>query len=380
MSEPGNQRLKLVGGIAALAAVAVVGSGIYSRGHSKEALAQWTTAQAVPSVAVIHPALGGGTEALTLPASLQALNSAPIYARTTGYVRRWLVDLGDSVRQGQVLAILDAPEVEQQLAAAQANLQTAQANQQLAGTTATRWSTMLAKDAVSKQETDEKLGDLAAKRAVTNAARADVARLRALTGFTRLIAPFDGVVTSRSAEIGALVTAGSASSTPLFTVSDVNRMRAYVRVPQVYSAQIHPGMEVKLSLPEYPGRSFTAALTRTAGAVDPSSGTVLVELQAANGDRSLKPGAFAQASFPLQGAGKTVTLPPSALIIGDKGTQVALLGPDGKAVLRSVTLGRDQGKSVEVVTGLTAQDRVIDNPPDSLQTSDPVKVVANAGK
>jgi RND family efflux transporter MFP subunit len=380
MSEGGNGRLKLAGGIAAVVAVAIVGTGIATRASSEQKLSKWTADQATPSVSLIHPQTAAAGGALRLPANLQALNSAPIYARTTGYVRRWLVDIGDPVRRGQVLAILDAPDVDQQLAAARADLQTAHANQQLAATTATRWSAMLAKDAVSKQETDEKQGDLAAKSAVTNAARANVARLQALTGFTRLIAPFDGIVTSRSTQIGSLVVAGNASSTPLFTVADVSRIRAYVQVPQAYSGQIHPGMDVTLALPEYPGRTFTATLTRTAGAVDPKSGTVLVELQAANGDRALKPGSYAQAAFPLLGANGKVTLPPSALIIGSNGTQVALLGPGNKAQLKTVTLGRDQGKVVEIAAGLSATDNVIDNPPDSLQSGDPVKVLANAGK
>jgi RND family efflux transporter MFP subunit len=380
MPENGNSRLKIGGVIGALVAIGVVATGIATRAGSEQRLAAWTAEQAVPNVTVIHPAAAAASDALRLPANLQALNSAPIYARTTGYVRRWLVDLGDPVRRGQVLAILDAPDVDQQLAAARADLQTARANQALAATTATRWSAMLAKDAVSKQETDEKQGDLAAKSAVTNAARANVARLQALTGFTRLVAPFDGVVTSRSTEIGALVVSGNASSTPLFTVADVSRIRAYVKVPQAFSGQIHPGMEVSLTLPEYAGRTFTATLTRTAGAVDPNSGTVLIELQAPNGDRALKPGSYAQASFPIHGAGGTVTLPPSALVIGAKGTQVAVIGPDGKAQLRTVTIGNDQGKVVEITAGLSASDRVIDNPPDSLQTGDAVKVLPNAGK
>ncbi|MGN8001282.1 efflux RND transporter periplasmic adaptor subunit [Sphingomonas sp. 22176] len=380
MSENGNGRLKIVAAVAGFVAIGAVATGIVTRANSERSLTTWTAEQAVPSVSVIHPTLAAASDALRLPANLQALNSAPIYARTTGYVRRWLVDLGDPVRRGQVLAILDAPDVEQQLAAARADLQTARANQQLAQTTATRWSAMLAKDAVSKQEADEKQGDLAAKSALTNAARANVARLQALTGFTRLVAPFDGVVTSRSTQIGALVVAGNASSTPLFTVADVSRIRAYVKVPQAYSQQIHPGMEVDLSLPEFPDRSFKATLTRTADAIDPASGTVLVEVQAANGDRALKPGSYAQASFPLKGGGNAVTLPPSALIIGSKGTQVAVLGSDGKAQLRTVTLGRDEGKVVEVIAGLSPNDRVIDNPPDSLQTGDPVKVIANARK
>jgi RND family efflux transporter MFP subunit len=380
MSEGGNGRLKVAGGIAAIVAVGVVATGIATRSHSEHHLADWTQQQALPAVAVIHATPVSTGAALQLPANLQALNSAPIYARTTGYVRRWLVDIGDPVKRGQTLAILDAPDVDQQLIGAQADLQTAQANQALAATTATRWSSMLAKDAVSKQETDEKKGDLAAKSALTNAARANVARLRSLTGFTHLTAPFSGVVTSRSTQIGALVVAGNAAATPLFTVADVSSIRAYVKVPQAYSGQIHPGMEVKLTLPEYAGRTFSAKLTRTAGAIDPNSGTVLVELQAANGDRALKPGSYAQASFPLNGVSGTVSLPPSALIVGSSGTQVAVIGPNGKALLKTVTIGNDQGKTVEIASGLTAQDRVIDNPPDSLQTGDAVKVLPNAGK
>jgi RND family efflux transporter MFP subunit len=380
MSETGRSRLKIAAAVAGVAAIGVVATGIAIRASSERSLAAWTQEQAVPTVSVIHPQVAAASDALRLPANLQALNSAPIYARTTGYVQRWLVDLGDTVRRGQVLAILDAPDVEQQLAAARADLQTARANQQLAQTTATRWSAMLAKDAVSKQEADEKQGDLAAKSALTNAARANVARLQALTGFTRLVAPFDGVVTSRATQIGALVVAGNASSTPLFTVADVSRIRAYVKVPQAYSTQIHPGMEVALTLPEYPDRTFKALLTRTADAIDPASGTVLVEVQAANGDRALKPGSYAQASFPLKGAGNAVTLPPSTLIIGSNGTQVAVLGRDGKAQLRTITLGRDEGKVVEVIAGLAPGDRVIDNPPDSLQSGDRVKVIADARK
>ncbi len=195
-----------------------------------------------------------------------------------------------------------------------------------------------------------------------------------------MIAPFSGVVTSRATEVGALVVAGNASSTPLFTVSDVSRIRAYVKVPQVFSGQIHPGMQVGLKLPEYADRSFSATLTRTAGAVDPASGTVLVELQALNSDRALKPGAYAQAAFPVRNAGSTVTLPPSRADHRRKRHSGRAARPDGKAQLRTVSLGRDQGKVVEVTAGLSAKDRVIDNPPDSLQSGDAVKVLANAGK
>jgi RND family efflux transporter MFP subunit len=379
MPDGDGPNLKRAGIIAAVAAIAVVGIGIGTRVHSQAQLATWTHDQSTPTVNVIHARPSAATTALTLPATLQALQSAPIYARTSGYVRKWYVDIGDPVRPGQLLAVIDAPEVDQQLAAARADLQTARANQQLAATTATRWQTMLGKDAVSKQETDEKVGDLAAKSAVANAARANVGRLQYQQGFTRLTAPFAGVVTSRSTDIGALVTAGSAASAPLFTVSDVSKIRAFVKVPQAYSAQVHPGMEVQLSLPEYPGRAFKAVMTRSTDAVDTSSGTVLVELVADNGDRALKPGAYSQATFPIGGAGTAVELPASAMIIGKNGTQVAVLDAGGKVRLKTVTIGRDLGDRVQISAGLTPTDQVIDNPPDSIQSGDKVQV-ARGGK
>jgi RND family efflux transporter MFP subunit len=374
MPDGDGPNLKRTGIIAAVAAIAVVGIGIGTRVHSQAQLATWTHDQSTPTVTVIHAKPSAATTALTLPATLQALQSAPIYARTSGYVRKWFVDIGDPVRPGQLLAVIDAPEVDQQLAAARADLQTARANQQLAATTATRWQAMLGKDAVSKQETDEKVGDLAAKSAVANAARANVSRLQYQQGFTRLTAPFAGVVTTRSTDIGALVTAGSAASVPLFTVSDVSKIRAFVKVPQAYSAQVHSGMEIQLSLPEYPGRAFKAVMTRSAGAVDTSSGTVLVELLADNGDRALKPGAYSQATFPIGGAGNAVELPASAMIIGKNGTQVAVLDAGGKVRLKTVTIGRDLGDRVQISAGLTPADQVIDNPPDSIQSGDKVQV------
>jgi len=379
MPDGDGPNLKRTGIIAAVAAIAVVGIGVGTRVHSQAQLATWTHDRSTPTVNVIHAKPSAATTALTLPATLQALQSAPIYARTSGYIRKWFVDIGDPVHPGQLLAVIDAPEVDQQLAAARADLQTARANQQLAATTATRWQTMLGKDAVSKQETDEKVGDLAAKSAVANAARANVSRLQYQQGFTRLTAPFAGVVTTRSTDIGALVTAGSAASAPLFTVSDVSKIRAFVKVPQAYSAQVHPGMEVQLTLPEYPGRTFKAVMTRSADAVDTSSGTVLVELLADNGDRALKPGAYSQATFPIGGAGTAVELPASAMIIGKNGTQVAVLDAGGTVRLKTVTISRDLGDRVQISAGLTPADQVIDNPPDSIQSGDKVQV-ARGGK
>ncbi len=385
-----NKTLTRVGigvGVIALAAVAL---GIATRSGADAELEKTANDAAVPTVAVIQPDRASGAASTTrkdknagglvLPGNVQAFNSAPIYARTNGYVRKWLVDIGDSVRAGQPLAILDAPEVDQQLAQARADYETALAEQKLAQSTSTRWSTMLGKDAVSKQEADEKAGDFAAKSAVTNAQLANVKRLVALQGFTRLAAPFSGVVTSRSAQIGALVTSGSASAQPLFTVADVHRMRVYVRVPQAASGQIAPGLHATLTLPEHPGRTFDAVMTRSAGAVDPQSGTMLIELQADNPDRVLKPGAFAQVTLPIAGTGGNVHVPSSALLFRDTGPAVGIVDARGKVTVKPVSIGRDEGAQVEIVSGLTGKEQVIVTPPDALETGDTVRVESASAK
>jgi RND family efflux transporter MFP subunit len=369
-----NSTLKKIGIVAVIVAVLVVAWGIFSRHHSDGELKNWTQEQAAPSVAVIQPKPMDTGNALVLPGNVQALNSAPLYARTNGYVSKWFVDIGSPVKTGQVMAVIDTPDVDQQLVAARADLQTAKANEALASTTATRWTTLLQKDAVSKQESDEKTGDFAAKHAVTNAAAANVSRLVALQGFSRIIAPFGGVVTSRSTQIGQLVSSGAGTAQPLFTVSDVSRMRIYVRVPQAYSAELKPGLHAQLSLPEYPGRAFDAVMTRTADAVDQQSGTVLVELQAANEDGALKPGAYAQVRFPITGTSGSVVVPASAILYRSDGTLVATVGPDNKAVLHQIKIGRDMGDTLEVTAGLQKTDRLIDSPPDSLTNGDPVKI------
>ncbi len=370
--------LKRIGGAAVVGAVVVVAWGIHARHHADQKLADWTRQQTVSTVTVVRPQTEGAADALVLPGTVQALNSAPIYARTNGYVRQWFVDIGAPVKAGQLLALIDAPEVDQQLEQARADLQTARANRALAETTATRWSTLLQKDAVSKQESDEKQGDLAAKSALSNAASANVRRLAALQGFTRIEAPFAGIVTSRSTQIGALVTAGNAAAQPLFTVSDVSRMRIYVRVPQASSAALKPGLHTTLTLPEYPGRSFDATLTRTADAVDQQSGTVLVELQAPNGDGALKPGAYAQVRFPITGIGGAVTIPASAVLYRSDGTLAAVVDAQGRVKLHPIKIGRDSGDKLEIVAGLAASDRVIDSPPDAIADGDLVQV-ARAG-
>ena len=374
---PAPRSLARYGIGAAVIALAVVAVGIGARVSSDHHLATVADDNAVQSVDIVRPSKSGAGEGLVLPGNVQAYNSAAIYARTNGYVRRWLADIGDRVAAGQTLAILDAPEIEQQLAQAQADYQSAAANQSLARTTAVRWDAMLAKDAVSKQEADEKRGDLAAKSALANAQLANVRRLRALQGFTRLEAPFAGTVTSRSAQIGALIVSGTTATPPLFTISDVHRVRIFVKVPQGYSAQVHPGLHAALTVPEYPGRSFDAELTRSAGAVDAVSGSVLVELQIDNRDGALKPGSYAQVRFPLAAAGP-ITLPASALIVREDGTSVAIVGPDGRVRIRPITIARDEGAAVEISDGLTGNERVIDTPPDAIANGDMVRVAGSA--
>ena len=375
----GNARLKRIGLVALAVALLVAAIGIIQRARAEHRLRATVAEQSIEKVSIVHPKPATGGTGITLPAQVQAYNSAPIFARTGGYVQRWLVDIGDPVREGQVLAILEAPEVDQQLAMSKANYQTAVANQRLAKSTAVRWQTLLGRDAVSRQEADEKNGDLAAKSAVANAALADVKRIEAVKGFTRLVSPFAGIVTSRAAQIGALVTAGNASAQPMFTVSDVHAMRVYVRVPQGYSAQVRPGLGATMTVPEYPGRTFPVTVARTAQAVDTSSGTVLVELSAANGDRALKPGAYAQVHFTSAGGGG-FRLPGSAVIFNDNGTTIAVLGVDGRVAVRPVKVARDEGKTVVIDAGLSPADRVIDTPPDSLAPGDRVEVVeATAG-
>ncbi|WP_084455759.1 efflux RND transporter periplasmic adaptor subunit [Novosphingobium rosa] len=370
----GLKRLGL--GVAVVALVAA-GVGVAMRLHATSGLHGVAAEAALPNVSVVIPRNADGDDELVLPGNLQAYNAAAINARTSGYVKRWLADIGDTVRQGQALAVLEAPDLDQQLIQAQADYQTALANQHLSETTNTRWKSLLAKDAVSQQEADEKKGDLAAKLALSHSALANVKRLQATQGFKTLYAPFDGVVTSRAAQIGALVVSGNIATQPLFTVSDMHRMRIDVRVPQAYSAMLHKGVNATLQLPEYPGRKFTATLTRSANAVDQGSGAVLVQLEADNTDHALKPGAYAQVHFQLgdKASGTPeVAVPGSAILYGAAGPQVAVVDGQGVVTMHSVTIARDKGSIVLLSGGVSATDHVIDSPPDAVRTGDHVRV------
>jgi RND family efflux transporter MFP subunit len=357
-------------------ALVIVAIGLVSRVFASQTLKTWTAAQAVPVVQVIAPTEDVGGQTLVLPGDVQAFYNASIHARVSGYLKHWYQDIGARVKTGQLLADIDTPELDQQLAQARADLATAVANQRLAQTTAARWTSLLAKDAVSQQETDEKTGDLAAKTSLVNAARAAVDRLQALEAFKRIVAPFDGVVTARTTDIGQLIAAGAPTDPGLFTVSDTHRLRIYVNVPQSYSADLKPGTTATLSAPEYPGQTFQATLVTTSDAVSAQSGTLLVELQMDNTAQLLKPGDYAQVRFSLPASASGVRVPASALMFRHKGMAVATVGPNNHVVMKYVTIGVDQGAFVDLATGLSPSDQVINNPPDSLSNGDLVRVAA----
>jgi RND family efflux transporter MFP subunit len=368
------KRLKTVGVIALCGAAAVVVFRLISGSHADANVATWTKDQTIPMVKLIDLKGGEADGALVLPGDVQAFNDAPIHARVSGYLKKWYVDIGAHVKAGQVMADIDTPDIDQQLAQAKADLAVAVANQQLSDTTNKRWVGLLSRDAVSRQEADEKAGDLAAKISLVNAAKANVERLQADEGFKHIIAPFDGTVTSRATDIGALINVGTPNDVPLFTVADEKRLRIYVRVPQSYSARVKPGMSASFTVPEYPGRVFKAELTTTAQAINTANGTLLLQLQIDNSGGELKPGAYAQVKFDLPTQQTSIQVPASALTFRHSGMAVAVVGPDSRAIIKPVSIARDFGTSVEVNSGLTLSDRVIDNPPDSLEQGDLVRV------
>jgi RND family efflux transporter MFP subunit len=361
-----------------LAAV-VVGAGLLTRGMAGQQLKSWTDAEAIPTVSIIRPEGDLAAQNLVLPGQVQAFYSATIRARVDGYLKRWYDDIGAKVAAGTLLADIDTPELDQQLLQAKADLATAVANQRLAQTTARRWNSLLAQDAVSRQEAEEKNGDLEAKTALVTAAQDNVQRLQALEGFKRIVAPFAGVVTARNTDIGALINTGNPSDPGLFTVADVHKLRIYVSIPQDEAAQIHAGETVALTAPEYPGRTFQATLVSTSGAIGAQSGALLAEAQIDNTDGALKPGDYVQVTFNLPGQAGVVRVPAGALMFRHEGMAVAVVGPQGHVIIRPVTIARDLGTTVEIATGLSPGDAVIANPPDSIVNGEVVRVVG-AGK
>jgi RND family efflux transporter MFP subunit len=364
----------------AVGAIAVAYTGISGRRHDDEKLRQWTDQQAIPSVALVSLQKGGEARELVLPGNVEAFDTASIHGQVSGYVQEWRKDIGAKVRRGDVLAVVDTPELDQRIAVAQSELAKAKANLALAKVTAARWDSLRNTAAVSQQEADEKDSDARAKAAEVEAAQSNIDRLKALKAFANIVAPFDGVVTARNVDIGSLVKADSNDGVALFTVADIHQMRVYVPVPQSYAAVMKDGMKATLELPEYPDRKFDATILTTAHAIDQKSRSLLVELIADNKDGALPPGAFARVHFQIPPDRDAMTLPADALLFRDSAPEVATVGLDSRIVLKKVRIARDLGSEVEITGGLSRDERIVASPPDSIGDGEEVQVMEAAGE
>jgi RND family efflux transporter MFP subunit len=365
--------------LAVVAAVLLVIFGILPRIQARTALRQETARMAVATVAVVQPKHTAPSQEIVLPANVQAFADAPIYARTNGYLKRWYVDIGGRVKAGQLLAEIDTPEVTQELRQARADLATSQANLNLSKITTDRYAGLLKTDSVSKQESDNAAGDYEAKQAALQSAQANVKRLEELQSFQRIYAPFSGVITARNTDVGALINSGSTggNGNELFHIVQPDKLRVYVSVPQVYSQAAKPGITADLTLAEFPGRRFQGKLVRTANAIDPTSRTLLVEIAVDNPTGQLFTGSYAEVHFKLPTPTSSLILPVNTLLFRAEGLRIATVGPDQKVQLKQITIGHDFGSEVEVVAGLTGNENVIINPPDSVIDGQTVRIAQN---
>jgi RND family efflux transporter MFP subunit len=361
-------------------ALALAAWGEISRVMARDALRKEAARDAVPTVVTVTANRTSLGEDLVLPGTVQAFVEAPIYARTSGYLKAWYTDIGTPVKKGQLLAEIETPEVDQQYAQAQADLETARANESLSNSTNKRWQGLLSTESVSQQDADEKAGDAAAKKAALASAAANVARLRDLESFKRVVAPFDGVVTVRNTDIGALINAGQSSGSELFRVADTHKLRIYVQVPETYAAAAQPGLEADLRFAEQANKQYVAQTVRTANALDPTLRTLQVELQLDNTNHEVFPGAYAEVHFKLAGNSESLRLPASTVLFRAAGLQVATVDGTDHIKLKSIVQGRDFGSTIEVLSGIEANDRVVVNPPDSITDGVPVRVAAPAAE
>lgn len=366
--------------ILAVVAAAVVAQGLLARKADHQQLKVLADKQSVRTVNVITPAVSPASPSMELPGRIEAFSRAPIYARISGYLKTWKADIGTPVKAGQLLAEIDTPDVDQQILQAKAELASTQATAALSENTAKRWQSLQTTNFVSAQAVEEKMGDLRAKQAMVNASQANVNRLQALKNFSRITAPFDGVVTARNTDVGALVNVGGAPGTELFVVSDVRRLRLYVQVPQNQVASIRQGSVGKFSVPEQPGKVFTATVQSMAQAIQAGSGSMLVQLAADNKQGTLLPGGYAQVSFDMPAHTAHLNIPPSALIFTKTGVQVATVDAQNKVVIKPVVIAKDHGVRLELLSGLESTDRVIENPPDGVVQGDLVNVAVVENK
>jgi RND family efflux transporter MFP subunit len=348
--------------------------GIISRTRAAADVKTANRELAVPTVSVIHPRRGAPQEEVVLPGNIQAFIDAPIYARTNGYLKKWYVDIGGRVKAGQLLAEIDTPELDQQLQQAHADLATANANLELAQTTANRYEALLKEDSVAKQDVDNAVGDAHAKKAMVDSASDNVKRLEQLQSFEKVYAPFDGVLTARNTDVGQLINSGSAGTAKeLFHVAAIHTLRVYVNVPQIYSRAAAPGVQANLTLPQFPGKRFPGKLVRTSNAIDQASRTLLAEIDVENPTGEIPPGSYAEVHLKLPSTASTVIIPVTSLIFRAEGLHAGVVR-DGHAALVPIAIGRDFGTEVEIVSGMEGSESVITNPPDSLVSGQEVRI------
>src|SRR6202049_1339587 len=366
----------LVLAIAVIAVAALLMSGIWSRVKARNTLNTETAQAAVPAVSVVSPKQTAPTDEIILPGNVQPFITSPIYSRTNGYLKKWYFDIGAHVKQGQLLALIETPEVDQQLQQARSNLLTAQANLELASITKTRYQGLLKSNAVSQQDVDNAVGTFNANKAVVEADKAAVEQYSALVSFEKIYAPFDGVITARNTDIGDLINSGSSSNvkTDLFHIAQPGKLRVYVNVPEEYSQGIKVGMTADLSLAEFPDRKFQGKVVRTADAINMTTRTLLIEVDVDNPTGTLLTGSYAEVHLAVPSQASTFLLPVNTLLFRSEGLRVGIV-KDGKVVLSAVTPGHDFGNQIEIVAGLKPDDQVIINPPDSIVSGQGVQIV-----
>jgi RND family efflux transporter MFP subunit len=362
----GLPRLRLLGISFVALAIILASYGIVSRADQNSRLRQETASQAVPTVAIVAPTAEANQTTLELPGRLEAYIRAPIYARVPGYLKSWQHDIGGKVKAGDLLAEIDAPDLDQQLVQARADLNVAQANAKLAQISAERWQSLAGTDAVAKEDVDTRTFTWNANVAQVKASEANVERLVAEEGFKRLVAPFDGVVTARDTDIGALINVGSTGGPELFEVSETSKLRVYVNVPQNFVPDVPPGTKAILTVPEHPGATFGATVEASAQAVNPSTGTTLMQLIVDNSAGEMMPGDYASIHLSIAPLSSVLSVPSSAVVFDSKGLSVATVGADDRVLLKRVSIARDLGAVVELTSGLAPTDRVIENPPDGI--------------
>jgi membrane fusion protein, multidrug efflux system len=372
-----RRKLSIFGLVTGIVAVLVVVTGIRAREDSDTKLKEWTDNQAIPTVAVILPDGKVLNATLDLPGRLEAYYRAPIFARVSGYLKSWSADIGAKVKAGQVIAEIEAPDLDQQLLQARADLASAEASAKLSEATLNRRKTLIASNFVSMQEIDERTADLSNKNGTVKADQANVERLEALAGYKKITVPFDGIVTSRDTDVGALINAGGNSGPAMFVVSDIRKLRVYVNVPQSYVPAIKIGAKAIITVPDYPNRTFPATVEASSQSVDVGSGTTRMQLGFDNSSGELMPGAYANVRMSLVRDGLPLHIPASALIFNQNGLRVATVGPDDKVQFKTVTIARDLGRDIELASGISPDDRIIVAPPDGIADGDQVHVVGS---